>query len=102
MSSTPHPDALSYKHFWWMDGDESLCVTGHRGVPRMSCWPFFRCAPPSSSEKLPVRQAAYSLDCFLKDYGADGCCSEGAQYYRHAGLTMFNALDLVQNRPRRL
>jgi len=26
-----------------------------------------------------VKQAAYSLDCFLKDYGADGCCSEGAQ-----------------------
>ena len=53
-----------------------------------------QCAPV---EALPayVGQAAYSLDCFLKDYGPDGCCSEGAQYYRHAALTMFNALDLL-------
>ena len=49
------------------------------------------------AEDLPayVQQAAYSIDCFLKDYGDDGCCSEGAQYYRHAALTMFNALDLL-------
>ena len=53
-----------------------------------------QCAP---AEDLPayVQQAAYSIDCFLKDYGDDGCCSEGAQYYRHAALTMFNALDLL-------
>ena len=53
-----------------------------------------QCAP---AEDLPayVQQAAYSIDCFLKDYGDDGCCSEGVQYYRHAALTMFNALDLL-------
>lgn len=42
-----------------------------------------------------VRQSAYSLDCFLKDYGEDGCCSEGAQYYRHAALCLYNALELL-------
>ena len=42
-----------------------------------------------------MKQAAYSLDCFLKDYGADGCCNEGAQYYRHAGLTLWGCLEIL-------
>ena len=42
-----------------------------------------------------VKQAAYSLDCFLKDYGTDGCCNEGAQYYRHAGLTLWGCLEIL-------
>lgn len=44
-----------------------------------------------------VKQAAYSLDCFLKDYGADGCCNEGAQYYRHAGLTLWGCLEILSS-----
>ena len=47
--------------------------------------------------KAAVKQAAYSLDCFLKDYGADGCCNEGAQYYRHAGLTLWGCLEILSN-----
>ena len=50
---------------------------------------------PASRLPDAVRQAAYSLDCFLKDYGEDGCCNEGAQYYSHAGLCLFNALELL-------
>ena len=44
-----------------------------------------------------VKQTAYSLDCFLKDYGADGCCNEGAQYYRHAGLTLWGCLEILSS-----
>lgn len=44
-----------------------------------------------------IVQAAHSLDCFLKDYGPDGCCNEGAQYYTHAGLCLFGAA--VHSRP---
>ena len=81
-------------HFWWMgNGDEPMC----NWTPWCTQNVLLAAAQCAPAETLPVyvKQAAYSLDCFLKDYGEDGCCSEGAQYYRHAALTMFNALDLL-------
>ena len=81
-------------HFWWMgSGDEPMC----NWTPWCTQNILLAAAQCAPAETLPVyvKQAAYSLDCFLKDYGEDGCCSEGAQYYRHAALTMFNALDLL-------
>ena len=81
-------------HFWWMgNGDEPMCnwtpwCTQNVLLAAAQC-------APADEQPLYAKQAAYSLDCFLKDYGPDGCCSEGAQYYRHAALTMFNALDLL-------
>ena len=35
------------------------------------------------------------MDYFLKDYGNDGCCEEGAQYYRHAGLCLYGAMTVL-------
>ena len=81
-------------HFWWMgNGDEPMC----NWTPWCTQNVLLAAAQCAPAEELPTyaKQAAYSLDCFLKDYGEDGCCSEGAQYYRHAALTMFNALDLL-------
>ena len=81
-------------HFWWMgNGDEPMC----NWTPWCTQNVLLAAAQCAPAEDLPayVQQAAYSIDCFLKDYGDDGCCSEGAQYYRHAALTMFNALDLL-------
>ncbi len=43
-----------------------------------------------------LRRAAYSIDRFLSEYGDDGCCDEGAQYYRHAGLCLYGALSVLQ------
>lgn len=40
-------------------------------------------------------QAAKSLDYFLDTYGDDGCCNEGAGYYRAAGLCLFNAIEVM-------
>lgn len=82
------------RHFWWMgNGEEPMCnwtawCTQNVLIAALLLKPA-RSLPPY------LRQAAYSLDCFLKDYGEDGCCNEGAQYYRHAGLTFYNALDLL-------
>ncbi len=42
-----------------------------------------------------LEQAAASLDYFLDAYGEDGCCDEGAQYYRHAALTLFQSIDIM-------
>lgn len=42
-----------------------------------------------------LRKACRSIDYFLAEYGEDGCCDEGAQYYRHAGLCLFNAMEIL-------
>lgn len=81
-------------HFWWMgSGSEPMCNWTAWCTQNL----LLAAAQLEPADALPpyIRQAAYSLDCFLKDYGPDGCCNEGAQYYRHAGLTFFNALDLL-------
>ncbi|SDX54100.1 heparinase II/III domain-containing protein [Litoreibacter albidus] len=41
--------------------------------------------------------AADSLDLFLDDYGDDGACPEGPNYYRHAALCLFAALDCLNH-----
>ena len=81
-------------HFWWMGhGDEPMC----NWTPWCTQNVLLAAVQCADAARLPdfVRQAAYSLDCFLQEYGEDGCCSEGAQYYRHAALTMFSALSLL-------
>ncbi len=40
-------------------------------------------------------KAAKSIDYFLGGYGEDGCCDEGAVYYRHAGLCLFNSMEVL-------
>ncbi|MEP2759771.1 MAG: heparinase II/III family protein [Hyphomicrobiales bacterium] len=42
-----------------------------------------------------AQSAARSLDEFLEDYGDDGACPEGPNYYRHAALCLFAALDCL-------
>lgn len=46
-------------------------------------------------QHLILYQAAKSLDYFLDEYGEDGCCNEGAGYYRAAGLCLFNATEVL-------
>jgi len=42
-----------------------------------------------------LKKACSSVDYFLAEYGDDGCCDEGAQYYRHAGLCLFNTTEIL-------
>lgn len=46
-------------------------------------------------KRLILHQATKSLDYFLETYGEDGCCNEGAGYYRAAGLCLFNATEVL-------
>ncbi len=86
------------EHFWWMgNGREPMCnwtswctqnvlicaLTRREG--------FF----DESGRRDFLERAAVSLDFFLDEYGDDGCCNEGAQYYSHAGLCLFGALELM-------
>lgn len=82
-------------HFWWMgSGAEPMCNWTSWCTQNVLLTVFM--LPTTQAERsAAVKQAAYSLDCFLKDYGPDGCCNEGAQYYRHAGLTLWGALEIL-------
>lgn len=83
-------------HFWWMGNEKDpMCNwTPWCTQNLLICTAILY---PKNSTKIrnAVKQAAYSLDCFLKDYGTDGCCSEGAQYYSHAGLALYQALEIL-------
>ncbi len=86
------------EHFWWMaDTDDPK----DRPVCNWTSW----CTQNvllAAAALLPgralgpyVEKAAAGLDSFLAEYGPDGCCDEGAQYYGHAALTLYNALELL-------
>lgn len=111
-------------HFWWMGhNDEPMCnwtawctqnvLLTTFLMPRREGSASLLSAPVSSlcgaaplflpegmDESSTVFsailcKAAESCDYFLKDYGNDGCCEEGAQYYRHAGLCLYGAMTVL-------
>ncbi|MBE5960704.1 MAG: heparinase [Lachnospiraceae bacterium] len=82
-------------HFWWMgNGDEPMCNWTVWCVQNCLLTIFLTDQPDEIKEKA-FHQSLKSIDCFLKDYGEDGCCDEGAQYYHHAGLCLFNAMEVL-------
>ncbi len=42
-----------------------------------------------------VKEALYSLNCFVDSYGEDGGCDEGPGYWEAAGACMFDALEVI-------
>ena len=85
------------EHFWWMgNGDEPMCNWTPWCTQNVMLSAFLLPFGEDIRKKV-IKQAAYSLDCFTKDYGEDGCCDEGAQYYRHAGLCLFHCMDIINS-----
>jgi len=83
------------QHFWWMgEGDEKMCNWTPWCTQNILLSVFLLPTSQKTRHQV-VSKALYSLDCFLKDYGEDGCCDEGAQYYHHAGLALFACLDVL-------
>ncbi len=82
-------------HFWWMGNeDEEMCNWTPWCTQNVLITAFL--IPQTyESRKRIIQKSLYSLDCFVKDYGDDGCCSEGAEYYRHAALCLFNCIDII-------
>ncbi|MCM1539851.1 MAG: heparinase II/III-family protein [Blautia sp.] len=84
-----------HEHFWWMGKDgEPMCNWTPWCTQNVLLAVFLHGALPGT-EKAVTLKAAESLDYFLKDYGEDGCCDEGAQYFRHAGLCLDGAADIL-------
>lgn len=83
------------EHFWWMGNeDEEMCNWTPWCTQNVLLTAFLLPNDFETRKKI-LQKALYSLDCFTKDYGEDGCCSEGAEYYRHAGLCLFNCMDII-------
>ncbi len=81
------------EHFWWM-GDENLNNWTPWCTQNVLITAFTRKLDPQEQTRI-FQKACKSLDAFLDGYGEDGCCDEGAQYYRHAGLTLFNSMEVL-------
>lgn len=82
-------------HFWWMgNNDEPMCNWTVWCTQNVLLCSFLL---PNNNRRTIFEKACYSIDCFLKDYGDDGCCDEGPQYYRHAGLCLFGCIDILNN-----
>lgn len=83
------------KHFWWMGkGNEPMCNWTIWCTQNILLTAFFLPLSENMRRKI-LKKACSGVDFFLKDYGDDGCCDEGAQYYRHAGLCLFQTLDIL-------
>ena len=82
-------------HFWWMDNkDGPLCNWTTWCTQNVLLCAFS--LPFSNEERQKtIEKSVYSLDCFLNEYGEDGCCNEGAQYYEHAGLCLCGCLYIL-------
>jgi len=83
------------EHFWWMGKDEEPMCNWTPWCTQNVLLAFFLQGCPADVGRAVIQKASESLDYFLKDYGDDGCCDEGAQYYRHAGLCLDGAAALL-------
>jgi hypothetical protein len=83
------------RHFWWMgNGDEPMNNWTAWCTQNVLVSTFTR-PTDQATRRAVITRAAHSLDAFLKDYGDDGACDEGAHYYRHAALCLFGALTVA-------
>lgn len=84
-----------HEHFWWMGKDAEPMCNWTPWCTQNVLIATFLPGCLQGTRKAVLKKAAASLDYFLKDYGDDGCCDEGAQYFRRAGLCLDAAADLM-------
>jgi Heparinase II/III-like protein len=84
-------------HFWWMGKDEEPMCNWTIWCTQNILITAFLLNLSEDNKYAIFLKANQSIDYFLKDYGEDGCCDEGAQYYRHAGLCLFNAMEVLNS-----
>ena len=83
------------EHFWWMgDGKSHMNNWTVWCTQNVLLSAFTRELDETRKGEI-LNKACQSIDYFLDEYGEDGCCDEGAQYFRHAGLCLFNCLEIL-------
>lgn len=87
------------EHFWWMGDGESPMNNWTIWCTQNILIAAFAHDSGSRLDGLHrdaiFHKACQSIDYFLAEYGEDGCCDEGAQYYRHAGLCLFGCMEIL-------
>lgn len=83
------------EHFWWMGDGKSHMNNWTVWCTQNVLLSAFTRSLPKETQTAILTKAAGSIDYFLAEYGKDGCCDEGAQYYRHAGLCLFGCLEIL-------
>ncbi|NLZ81256.1 MAG: heparinase [Clostridiales bacterium] len=84
-------------HFWWMGDGKEPTLNWTIWCTQNILITAFTTSLGAEIKKNVLTKAAQSIDYFLDDYGEDGCCDEGAGYYRHAGLCLFNTLKVLNH-----
>lgn len=86
------------RHFWWMGDGKSQMNNWTVWVTQNILLAAFTrpdAALSPERKRAVLDKAAASVDYFLAEYGEDGCCDEGAQYYDRAGISLFHCLDIM-------
>lgn len=83
------------QHFWWMGNGKEPMNNWTIWCTQNVLLSVFLLGETPEIKKQVFLKACRSADYFLAEYGTDGCCDEGAQYYRHAGLCLFNTLEIL-------
>ncbi len=81
--------------FWFMGNDKEPTNNWTVWCTQNVLYSVFLIPHPDEVYRQVLRQALRSCDCFINEYGDDGCCSEGASYYHHAGLCLYTCMDLM-------
>lgn len=85
-----------HEHFWWMgNGKEPMNNWTIWCTQNVLLSVFLTNTEDEQLKSQVFQKACQSTDYFLAEYGEDGCCDEGAQYYRHAGLCLFNVMEIL-------
>lgn len=85
------------RHFWWMGGNGESTNNWTIWCTQNILHAAFLTDTDETLRRSVFLKACQSADYFLDDYGCDGCCDEGASYYRHAGLCLFNTIEILNN-----
>lgn len=83
------------EHFWWMGNGEEPMNNWTIWCTQNVLLTVFLTDTAEELRRKVFLKACKSVDYFLAEYGDDGCCDEGALYYRHAGLCLFNTLEIL-------
>lgn len=83
------------RHFWWMGNGKAPLNNWTIWCTQNVLLCAFLIDTDDALRRRILMKACQSVDYFLKDYGDDGCCVEGAAYYRCSGLCLFNTLEIL-------
>ena len=83
------------RYFWWMGNVKEPLNNWTIWCTQNVLLAAFLTEKNGELWRRIFKKACKSADYFLDGYGEDGCCDEGAQYYRHAGLCLFNTIELL-------